>query len=94
MKLKRILLFLSLVPDSFTETLESYTRQGFRVIALAHRQLEAKLSWHKVQSLNRCGESNPLWRDLSYHRQAYTPSGGGSNTFGFCLLLLSFLPGT
>ncbi|XP_062337237.1 polyamine-transporting ATPase 13A3-like isoform X3 [Osmerus eperlanus] len=41
------------VPESFTETLESYTRQGFRVIALAHRQLEAKLSWHKVQSLNR-----------------------------------------
>uniref|UniRef100_H2LIK4 P-type ATPase A domain-containing protein n=1 Tax=Oryzias latipes TaxID=8090 RepID=H2LIK4_ORYLA len=28
------------VPQSFTETLESYTRQGFRVIALAHRQLE------------------------------------------------------
>ncbi|KAL0966747.1 hypothetical protein UPYG_G00299650 [Umbra pygmaea] len=41
------------VPESFTETLESYTKQGFRVIALAHRQLEAKLSWHKVQNLNR-----------------------------------------
>ncbi|XP_034743035.1 probable cation-transporting ATPase 13A3 isoform X4 [Etheostoma cragini] len=41
------------VPQSFPETLESYTRQGFRVIALAHRQLEAKLSWHKVQSLSR-----------------------------------------
>ncbi|KAM4605087.1 polyamine-transporting ATPase 13A3-like isoform 2-T2 [Polymixia lowei] len=41
------------VPQSFTETLEAYTRQGFRVIALAHRQLESKLSWHKVQSLNR-----------------------------------------
>ncbi|XP_024124360.1 probable cation-transporting ATPase 13A3 isoform X2 [Oryzias melastigma] len=41
------------VPQSFTETLESYTRQGFRVIALAHRQLESKLSWHKVQSLSR-----------------------------------------
>uniref|UniRef100_A0A4W5MDL8 Polyamine-transporting ATPase 13A3 n=1 Tax=Hucho hucho TaxID=62062 RepID=A0A4W5MDL8_9TELE len=41
------------IPESFTETLESYTRQGFRVIALAHRQLEAKLSWHKVQNLNR-----------------------------------------
>uniref|UniRef100_A0A3P9K362 Polyamine-transporting ATPase 13A3 n=1 Tax=Oryzias latipes TaxID=8090 RepID=A0A3P9K362_ORYLA len=41
------------VPQSFTETLESYTRQGFRVIALAHRQLEPKLSWHKVQSLSR-----------------------------------------
>ncbi|KAM9349952.1 polyamine-transporting ATPase 13A3-like [Symphorus nematophorus] len=41
------------VPQNFTETLETYTRQGFRVIALAHRQLESKLSWHKVQSLSR-----------------------------------------
>ncbi|XP_022610615.1 probable cation-transporting ATPase 13A3 [Seriola dumerili] len=41
------------VPHSFAETLETYTRQGFRVIALAHRQLESKLSWHKVQSLSR-----------------------------------------
>ncbi|KAK5859455.1 hypothetical protein PBY51_021010 [Eleginops maclovinus] len=41
------------VPQSFTETLETYTKQGFRVIALAHRQLESKLSWHKVQSLSR-----------------------------------------
>lgn len=41
------------VPEDFTQTLEAYTRQGFRVIALAHRQLEAKLSWHKVQNLNR-----------------------------------------
>uniref|UniRef100_A0A669E9Y5 Polyamine-transporting ATPase 13A3 n=1 Tax=Oreochromis niloticus TaxID=8128 RepID=A0A669E9Y5_ORENI len=41
------------IPQTFTETLEDYTRQGFRVIALAHRQLESKLSWHKVQSLSR-----------------------------------------
>ncbi|KAK0138247.1 putative cation-transporting ATPase 13A3 [Merluccius polli] len=41
------------VPESFGETLEAYTRQGFRVIALAHRPLEPKLSWHKVQNLNR-----------------------------------------
>ncbi|CAL8324964.1 unnamed protein product [Arctogadus glacialis] len=41
------------VPESFGETLEAYTRQGFRVIALAHRQLEPKLSWHRVQNLNR-----------------------------------------
>uniref|UniRef100_A0A3B4AHY4 Polyamine-transporting ATPase 13A3 n=1 Tax=Periophthalmus magnuspinnatus TaxID=409849 RepID=A0A3B4AHY4_9GOBI len=31
------------VPESFAETLEAYTCQGFRVIALAHRQLETKL---------------------------------------------------
>ncbi|XP_026168470.1 probable cation-transporting ATPase 13A3 isoform X3 [Mastacembelus armatus] len=41
------------VPQSFTETLDTYTRQGFRVIALAHRQLGCKLSWHKVQILSR-----------------------------------------
>lgn len=43
----------SSVPQRFCETLESYTRQGFRVIALAHRQLESKLSWHKLQNLSR-----------------------------------------
>uniref|UniRef100_UPI0037E71000 polyamine-transporting ATPase 13A3-like n=1 Tax=Semicossyphus pulcher TaxID=241346 RepID=UPI0037E71000 len=41
------------VPQSFSQTLETYTTQGFRVIALAHRQLESKLSWHKVQNLSR-----------------------------------------
>nr|XP_054590406.1 polyamine-transporting ATPase 13A3 isoform X3 [Nothobranchius furzeri] len=41
------------VPQNFSDSLESYTRQGFRVIALAHRQLESKLSWHKVQNLSR-----------------------------------------
>uniref|UniRef100_H3CQX4 ATPase 13A3 n=1 Tax=Tetraodon nigroviridis TaxID=99883 RepID=H3CQX4_TETNG len=41
------------VPQRFCETLDSYTRQGFRVIALAHRQLESKLSWHKLQNLSR-----------------------------------------
>ncbi|KAL2098002.1 hypothetical protein ACEWY4_007209 [Coilia grayii] len=43
----------STVPENFTEVLEDYTRHGFRVIALAHRQLESKLTWHKVQNLNR-----------------------------------------
>ncbi|XP_068196725.1 polyamine-transporting ATPase 13A3-like [Antennarius striatus] len=41
------------VPQSFAETLETYTRQGFRVIALGCRQLDSRLSWHKVQSLSR-----------------------------------------
>ncbi|XP_061777078.1 polyamine-transporting ATPase 13A3-like [Nerophis ophidion] len=41
------------VPQSFTETLETYTRQGFRVIALAHHQLESILSWPEVQNLSR-----------------------------------------
>lgn len=41
------------VPESFWETLEAYSTQGFRVIAVAHRQLDTKLSWHKVQALSR-----------------------------------------
>uniref|UniRef100_A0A8C1UW36 Polyamine-transporting ATPase 13A3 n=1 Tax=Cyprinus carpio TaxID=7962 RepID=A0A8C1UW36_CYPCA len=41
------------VPDDFAEVLEDYTKQGFRVIALAHRRLESKLTFHKVQSINR-----------------------------------------
>ncbi|XP_031430958.1 polyamine-transporting ATPase 13A3 [Clupea harengus] len=41
------------VPEDFPEVLEDYTKQGFRVIALAHRRLESKLSWHKVQNVNR-----------------------------------------
>uniref|UniRef100_A0A8C6Q8X3 Polyamine-transporting ATPase 13A3 n=1 Tax=Nothobranchius furzeri TaxID=105023 RepID=A0A8C6Q8X3_NOTFU len=41
------------VPENFAEVLESYTREGFRVIALAHRRLEAKLTWHKVQNIGR-----------------------------------------
>ncbi|XP_062868539.1 polyamine-transporting ATPase 13A3 isoform X2 [Trichomycterus rosablanca] len=41
------------VPQDFAEVLEHYTKQGFRVIALAHRRLESKLTWHKVQNINR-----------------------------------------
>nr|XP_048720435.1 polyamine-transporting ATPase 13A3 isoform X3 [Caretta caretta] len=41
------------VPDDFETILEDYTKQGFRVIALAHRKLESKLSWHKAQNINR-----------------------------------------
>ncbi|KAM4575187.1 polyamine-transporting ATPase 13A3 isoform 1-T1 [Fundulus diaphanus] len=41
------------VPEDFAEVLEGYTKQGFRVIALAHRRLGSKLNWHKVQNINR-----------------------------------------
>lgn len=46
------LLFLK-VPVDFDKVLEDYTKQGFRVIALAHRKLESKLTWHKVQHVSR-----------------------------------------
>ncbi|XP_061444002.1 polyamine-transporting ATPase 13A3-like isoform X2 [Rhineura floridana] len=41
------------VPDTFSAVLESYTRRGLRVIALASRQLEKKYTWHKVQHISR-----------------------------------------
>nr|XP_057945763.1 polyamine-transporting ATPase 13A3-like [Doryrhamphus excisus] len=41
------------VPQSFTEIMKSYTQQGLRVIALAHHQLESKLSRWEVQNLCR-----------------------------------------
>ncbi|KAJ4943583.1 hypothetical protein JOQ06_006082 [Pogonophryne albipinna] len=41
------------VPENFADVLEGYTKEGFRVIALAHRRLESKLSWHKVQNISR-----------------------------------------
>ncbi|XP_042314211.1 LOW QUALITY PROTEIN: polyamine-transporting ATPase 13A3 [Sceloporus undulatus] len=41
------------VPSDFERVLEEYTRQGFRVIALAHKKLESKLTWHKVLNVGR-----------------------------------------
>uniref|UniRef100_F7EWX8 Polyamine-transporting ATPase 13A3 n=1 Tax=Ornithorhynchus anatinus TaxID=9258 RepID=F7EWX8_ORNAN len=41
------------VPSDFEKVLEDYTKQGFRVIALAHRKLESKLNWHRVQNISR-----------------------------------------
>uniref|UniRef100_A0A2K6GAS8 ATPase 13A3 n=1 Tax=Propithecus coquereli TaxID=379532 RepID=A0A2K6GAS8_PROCO len=41
------------VPVDFEKVLEDFTKQGFRVIALAHRKLESKLTWHKVQNISR-----------------------------------------
>uniref|UniRef100_UPI00398F3317 polyamine-transporting ATPase 13A3 n=1 Tax=Pristiophorus japonicus TaxID=55135 RepID=UPI00398F3317 len=41
------------VPKCFSEVLKIYTKQGFRVIALAHRKLGSKLTWHKVQNVTR-----------------------------------------
>uniref|UniRef100_A0A8C3A132 ATPase 13A3 n=1 Tax=Cyclopterus lumpus TaxID=8103 RepID=A0A8C3A132_CYCLU len=38
------------VPENFQEVLESYTKQGFRVIALAHRRLESKLTWDPIEA--------------------------------------------
>uniref|UniRef100_A0ABM5EJN6 Polyamine-transporting ATPase 13A3-like n=1 Tax=Pogona vitticeps TaxID=103695 RepID=A0ABM5EJN6_9SAUR len=41
------------VPETFSAVLESYTRRGLRVLALASRRLESKYTWHKVQHISR-----------------------------------------
>ncbi|EDV23802.1 uncharacterized protein TRIADDRAFT_27142, partial [Trichoplax adhaerens] len=43
----------SSVPDDFSQTLESLTEQGYRVLGLAHRSLDSKLSWRSAQKLSR-----------------------------------------
>ena len=40
-----------LVPNDFYTTLENYTKQGFRVIALAHREVKASIL--KIEKLQR-----------------------------------------
>nr|XP_056706230.1 polyamine-transporting ATPase 13A3 [Euleptes europaea] len=41
------------VPVDFERVLEEYTKQGLRVIAVAHRRLESRLTWHRVQNVGR-----------------------------------------
>uniref|UniRef100_A0A2K5L667 ATPase 13A3 n=1 Tax=Cercocebus atys TaxID=9531 RepID=A0A2K5L667_CERAT len=48
------------VPVDFQNVLEDFTKQGFRVIALAHRKLESKLTWHKVQNISRDAIENNM----------------------------------
>ncbi|XP_044145360.1 polyamine-transporting ATPase 13A3 [Bufo gargarizans] len=48
------------VPSDFAAVLEDYTKQGYRVIALAHRKLEAKIAWHKVQNISRDAIENNM----------------------------------
>ncbi|XP_059132830.1 polyamine-transporting ATPase 13A3 [Peromyscus eremicus] len=48
------------VPVDFEKVLEDYTKQGFRVIALAHRKLESKLTWHRVQHVSRDAIENNM----------------------------------
>ncbi|XP_064610270.1 polyamine-transporting ATPase 13A3-like [Liolophura sinensis] len=41
------------VPENFPEVLHQYTIQGFRVIALAYREFDSKLTWHQAQRISR-----------------------------------------
>ncbi|KAM5165293.1 polyamine-transporting ATPase 13A3 [Mantella aurantiaca] len=48
------------VPTDFASVLEDYTKEGYRVIALAHRKLESKIAWHKVQNISRDAIENNM----------------------------------
>ncbi|XP_076330164.1 polyamine-transporting ATPase 13A3-like isoform X3 [Tachypleus tridentatus] len=41
------------LPENFSNLLQDYTLQGFRVIALAWRKLDRKLTWHHAQRVKR-----------------------------------------
>ncbi|XP_013781751.2 probable cation-transporting ATPase 13A3 isoform X3 [Limulus polyphemus] len=41
------------LPENFSSLLQDYTLQGFRVIALAWRKLDRKLTWHHAQRVKR-----------------------------------------
>ncbi|GFY37225.1 probable cation-transporting ATPase 13A3 [Trichonephila inaurata madagascariensis] len=50
------------VPVNFPELLKDYTLQGYRVLALAHRKLDSKLSWHHAQKIKR----DQVEKDLTF----------------------------
>ncbi|XP_068220769.1 polyamine-transporting ATPase 13A3-like isoform X2 [Palaemon carinicauda] len=50
------------LPDDLGSILTQYTVQGFRVIALAHRTLDTKLSWHAAQRIPR----DQVEKDLTF----------------------------
>ncbi|CAL1544453.1 unnamed protein product [Lymnaea stagnalis] len=50
------------VPIDFHSVLHSYSIQGFRVIALSHRPMDPKITWHQVQRLSR----DKVEKDLNF----------------------------
>lgn len=41
------------IPSDFADVLHKYTIQGFRVLALAWKECDPKLTWHQAQRINR-----------------------------------------
>ncbi|KAG1672905.1 putative cation-transporting ATPase 13A3 [Nymphon striatum] len=44
---------LKTVPADFQSILHNYSREGFRVLALAYKSLSTKVTWHQVQRIKR-----------------------------------------
>ena len=41
------------LPADYAAVLRNYTIRGFRVLALAHRQLDRRLTWHQMHRMKR-----------------------------------------
>lgn len=41
------------MPANFAKVLRSFTMRGFRVLALAHRVLDRRLTWHQMHRMKR-----------------------------------------
>ncbi|KAA0717509.1 putative cation-transporting ATPase 13A3 [Triplophysa tibetana] len=64
-----------MLPEDFAEVLEDFTKRGFRFIALAHRRLESKLTFHKVQNINSLQQVS---QDTRAERCLQPQTGGSS----------------
>lgn len=42
-----------IVPEDFQMRLKQYTKKGFRVLAMAWKSLDKKVTWHHVQKISR-----------------------------------------
>ncbi|XP_022090368.1 probable cation-transporting ATPase 13A3 [Acanthaster planci] len=51
---------LATIPANFQDQLNSYTQDGFRVLALATKELDPNLTWHKARQINRSQVENDL----------------------------------
>ncbi|XP_022780127.1 probable cation-transporting ATPase 13A3 isoform X4 [Stylophora pistillata] len=62
------------VPGDFTNILQHYTMKGYRVLGLAWKPLDSKLSWHQVQRVTRDRiESDLLLLGLLIFQNALKP---------------------
>ena len=41
------------LPPDYDDCLKSYTKHGYRVLALAYKTLDSKVTWHKIQQYHR-----------------------------------------
>lgn len=64
------------MPSNFHEVLIEYTKKGYRVLALAHRSLPAKLKYAKIQRIQRYRFPGSIYLiyQLNFHMVKNFPS--------------------